>query len=263
MVEGIRIQGFIFNWPGKKQHAAQLEEMLRKHCEVSVINSDDSLRNIHSHWHHIGNDAYFTEQWNGAVKRFDGDVFLHIQADIWPQNVGKMLSECLRCMREHDVGVYAPDLDFQPHAFSPHSLVPVEKGIYEVPINDGSFWAIKASVLRNTPGIDPKVNRLGWGIDFVVAAVAKRMGLRVVRDYRFRAGHIRSRGYNSQQAAAQWVALKESLDPALRETFEALAKERNRMALRNDSPSLVVRGFTGIYSRIRRFSRIARRRVLH
>ena len=156
MDEGVRLQAFIFNWPGKKQHAAQLEQMLRQHCEVFVINSDDSLRNKHPHWHHIGNNAYFTEQWNEALKRFDGDVFLHIQADVWPQNVGKMIAECLRCMREHNVGVYAPDLDFQPQAFSPRSLVPVEKGIYEVPLNDNSIWAIKAAVLQNTPAIDPK-----------------------------------------------------------------------------------------------------------
>jgi hypothetical protein len=263
MDEGVRLQAFIFNWPGKKQHAAQLEQMLRQHCEVFVINSDDSLRNKHPHWHHIGNNAYFTEQWNEALKRFDGDVFLHIQADVWPQNVGKMIAECLRCMREHNVGVYAPDLDFQPQAFSPRSLVPVEKGIYEVPLNDKSIWAIKAAVLQNTPAIDPKVNRLGWGTGFVVAAVAKRMGLRVVRDYRFRAGHIRSRGYNTQEASAQWVAWMANLDPALRETIEELTRERNRMVLNNDSPSLLVRGFTGIYRSVRRFSRIARRKVLH
>ena len=50
------------------------------------------------------------------MKRFDGDVFLQIQADIWRQNMGKMASECVRCMREHAVGVYAPALDFTPHA---------------------------------------------------------------------------------------------------------------------------------------------------
>jgi hypothetical protein len=263
MVDGVHIQGFIFNWPGRKQHAALLERMLREHCEVSVINSDDSLRKAHPHWHHIGNDAYFTAQWNEAVKRFNGDVLLHIQADIWPQNVGKMIAQCVRCMREHAVGVYAPDMDFQPHAFSPRSLVPLEKGIYEVPVNDTSIWAIKAAVLRNTPAVDLKLCRFGWGIEFVVAAVAKRLGLRVVRDFRFRAGHIRSRGYNSQEAFTQWLAWKETLEPGLREVVEELVRERDRMAYINNSPRLVVRGFRGIYGRIRRFSRIARRMALH
>jgi hypothetical protein len=263
MVDGARVQGFIFNWPGRKQHAALLEKMLRPHCQVFVINSDDSLRGKYPHWHHIGNDAYFTAQWNEAVKRFDGDVFLHIQADIWPQNVGKMISECLRCMREHKVGVYAPDLDFQPHVFSPRSLVPVEKGIYEVPITDESCWAIKGAVLRNTPAIDPRVNRLGWGHDFMVAAVARRMGLKVVRDYRFRAGHLRSRGYDIQEAQGQWGAWKENLDPALRETIDKLIHERDRLALSHASPSLLIRGFTGMYRRGRSLLVIARRMLLH
>jgi hypothetical protein len=41
------VAAFIFNWPGEKQHAAELEAMFRQHCEVIVINSDDSLRTRH------------------------------------------------------------------------------------------------------------------------------------------------------------------------------------------------------------------------
>jgi hypothetical protein len=40
----MKVQAFIFNWPGRKQHAAKLEAMVRPHCAVAVINSDDSLR---------------------------------------------------------------------------------------------------------------------------------------------------------------------------------------------------------------------------
>ena len=56
--------------------------MFRQHCEVMVINTDDSLRARHPHWHHIAKEGYFTDQWNAALEQFDADVFLQIQADI-------------------------------------------------------------------------------------------------------------------------------------------------------------------------------------
>ncbi len=105
----MRIQAFIFNWPGKKQHAAKLERMFRPHCEVIVINSDDSLRTRYPHWQHIGNDGYFTEQWNAALQRFNADIFVHIQGDIWPTKIGQVLSECTRFIKNYGVGAYAPN----------------------------------------------------------------------------------------------------------------------------------------------------------
>src|ERR1700736_1887808 len=92
----MRVQAFIFNWPGKKQHAAILEKLFRPHCETTVINSDDSVRLRHPHWQRIGNDAYCAEQWNASLDRFDAVVFVHIRPDIWPQRRGLVLAEPVR-----------------------------------------------------------------------------------------------------------------------------------------------------------------------
>jgi hypothetical protein len=161
-LNSVRIQAFICNWPGKKQHAAELEAMFRQHCEVMVINTDDSLRARHPHWHHIGNEGYFTDQWNAALEQFDADVFLQIQADIWPTQLGRMLSECVRYISNFGVGVYAPNLNYTAHVFRRESLVRVNDAVYEVPNTDSSFWAMTSEVIRNTPAINPEINRLGW-----------------------------------------------------------------------------------------------------
>jgi hypothetical protein len=258
---GVRIQAFIFNWPGKKQHAAELEANFERLCEVCVINSDDSLRARYPNWHHIGSDGYFTAQWNAAVQRFDGDIFLHIQADIWPAKLRRMLGECVKQISDFGVGVYAPNLNFNPHVFRPESLVRVSEGVYEVPTTDCSFWAIAGDVIRNAPAIDPKVNKLGWGIDLLVAAVAKLKGLKVVRDYRFTAGHIKSRGYDSAEASKQWDALINSLDPLLVEEINALAKERHRLVVSNSSPNPAVRASVALRSRVARGMLLAQRRL--
>lgn len=258
----MRIQAFIFNWPGEKQHAAKLEAMLRQNCEVSVINSDDSMRNLHPHWCHIGSDGYFTDQWNAALERFDGDVLLHVQADVWPHDVGPMLAECVRYMRDHDVGVYAPDIVYTSHVYRRESLAILHNGVYEVPSTDCSCWAITAEVLRNTPAVDPEVNRLGWGIDFLVAAVAKRMGRKVVRDYRFRADHPKSRGYDSQQALKQWNEFKQGLDPVLRKTMDALELEHERVVLQSTSDAPASPGMMQPRSRFVRAARALRSKWL-
>lgn len=257
----MRIQAFIFNWPGRKQHAAELEASFEKLCEVRVINSDDGLRARHPHWQHIGSDGYFTAQWNAAVERFDGDIFLHIQADIWPGDLRQMLGECVKQMTSYGVGVYAPNLDFNPHVFRPESLVRVSEGVYEVPTTDCSFWAISDEVIRNVPKIDPKVNKFGWGVDLLVAAVAKRRGLKVARDYRFTAAHMKSRGYDTAEASNQWQALKNSFDPLLSAEIDALAKERHRLVVNNSSTNPAIRASSALRSRVTRGMLLAQRRL--
>jgi hypothetical protein len=79
------------------------------------------------------------------------DVFLHIQADVWPDKFEQMLSECIKCLTNLGVGIYAPNVNFNPHVFSRRFLPRLSYGIYEVPATDCSFWAISADVLRNTP----------------------------------------------------------------------------------------------------------------
>jgi hypothetical protein len=244
----MKLQAFIFNWPGKKQHAAKLEALFRPHCETTVINSDDNLRAAHPHWQHIGNDAFFTAQWNAALDRFNGDIFVHIQADVWPVSVGEVLAESVRFIRDRNVGVYAPDVDFNAHFYRTRELSKIAEGVYEVPRTDCSFWAISAEVLRDTPRVDPRVNRLGWGIEEVVGAVARRKGLKLVRDYRFTAGHEKGSGYNLEKAWDEWQLLRGELEPELRDEMDAMEAERHRLRI----PETPRKGMDGLFGAVRR-----------
>jgi hypothetical protein len=258
----MRIQAFIFNWPGKKQHAAKLERMFRPHCEVIVINSDDSLRTQYPHWEHIGNDGYFTEQWNSALKRFDADIFVHIQGDIWPTKIGEVLSECTRFIKNYGVGVYAPNTNYNPHVYRTQMLRKLQEGVYEVPTTDNSFWAMPSEVIRNTPRVDPSVNRIGWGIEYLVGAVARRSGRRIVRDYRFTAGHLRSTGYDNGDAFREWEQLKKAVDPGLSQEMESLQRERNALVTHTSSwEHPVARLLTAARARTNRGAIILQRRI--
>ena len=258
----MRVQAFIFNWPGKKQHAAILEKLFEPHCKTTLINSDDSLRLRHPRWQHIGNDAYFTDQWNAALDRFDADVFVHIQADVWPEKVGLVLAEAVRYIRDFGVGVYAPNADFNAHVYRRETLAKLDNGVYEVPATDCCFWAISAEVLRNTPRVDPRTNKLGWGIEYMVGAVTRQRGLRLVRDYRFTAGHPKFSGYGHEQASQEWVALKNGLDPALRAEMQSVEAERESLIVSNISRNPLDRVVSGVRNRASRQAVILHRRVM-
>jgi hypothetical protein len=258
----MRVQALIFNWPGKKQHAAILEKLFSPHCETTVINSDDSLRLRHRHWQHIGNDAYFTEQWNAALDRFDADVFVHIQADVWPERVPLMLAEAVRYIRHFGVGVYAPNVDFNAHVYDRNVLAKLDNGVYEVPATDCCFWAISGEVIRNTPRVDPRTNKLGWGIEYMVGAVSRLRGLRLVRDYRFKAGHPKFSGYGHEQASREWGALKNSLEPALRVEMESVEKERENLIVKNVPRNPLDRVVNGVRNRASRQAVILQRRFM-
>src|SRR2546427_4348263 len=159
----MRIQAFIFNWPGEKQRAAKLEAMLRQNCETSVINSDDSMRNLHPHWCHIGSDGYFTDQWNAALERFIGDVLLHVQADVWPHDVGPMLAECVRYMRDHDVGVYAPDIVNTPHVYRRGSRGFLYYRVFEVAENYFLGLGLVSGTGLNQTAVEQQGRKVGWG----------------------------------------------------------------------------------------------------
>jgi hypothetical protein len=258
----MKIQAFIFNWPGKKQHAARLERMFRPHCEAIVINSDDSLRQRYPHWEHIGNDGYFTDQWNAALDRFDADVFVHIQGDIWPTNVGQQLSEGVRFIDNYGVGVYAPNTNYNPHVYRMQSLRKLQEGVYEVPTPDSSFWAMPSEVIRNTPRVDRRINRLGWGIDYLVCAAAKLSGRKIVRDYRFTAGHVKSTGYENGEARREWEQLKKTVDPLVSREMEALQRERNALVTHTSSwAHPVARLLTAVNARTSRGAIILQRRI--
>jgi hypothetical protein len=257
----MKLQTFIFNWPGRKQHAAKLEAMFRPCCETIVINSDDNLRASYPHWQHIGNEAYFTTQWNAALDRFNADVFVHIQADVWPVKVEQVLKHAVKYIGSYGVGVYAPDVDFNAHCYRKEDLPKLDEGVFEVPATDCCFWAIKGEVLRDAPRIDPRINQLGWGIEYMVGALTHGKGLKLARDYRFTAGHRKGSGYNLTQAFEEWQTLRSGLDPELRTRMELIEQAREKLLVRRKPRNLADRYLNALLERARRSAIIAQNRL--
>ncbi len=212
----MRIQAFIFSWTGHEARAAALEAALAPLVQrVSVINSEEGLEAVHPEWIHLGEQAYFSAQWNEALARFDGDLLLHIQADAWCDDFPGLVRRALDLFQRRPVGILEPKVDFTDFEYDARRLRPVEPGLAEVPLTDCTCWFIEASILRAFRPVDLSLNRFGWGICAVMAALCLQRGRLCLRDFSLRVHHPRRRGYSSWAATQERAAYFATLEPPL------------------------------------------------
>jgi hypothetical protein len=213
---GIKFQAVVFNWKGHEKRAFELEQKLSSLVPTFVINSEDSARALHPNWLHLGENAYFSAQWNKALEIFSADVLLHIQADASCHDFEALISAARKHFESSLVGVYEPHVDFSDIQYNLSAMPAIAPGVYSVPMTDCTCWFISRSVLRHFRPLDLSINRLGWGIPAVVAALAGLNDMHCVRDYSKKISHPKSRGYSTAQAAQERTAYLQSMPSAIR-----------------------------------------------
>ncbi len=217
--EIVKIEAFIPDWPGPKQHAAEIYRQVSPRYPTTILNDPTE---------------YFNAQWARARSLFTGDVLLWVMADIdLPPTYPQMFQEMERVMARGDVGWYAPDVAWTSFIFDKSTLPQMEPEIYEVPNTDSVCFAVRGDVVRAMPYIDPKLCFM-WGMDFTAILTAHLMGLKIVRDYRFKVHHPNNTGYNIQQASAGMRALFEgdSFEPHFKAEMVKWIEKTNRLKVK-------------------------------
>jgi hypothetical protein len=210
----MRVQAFIPNWPGPKQHASELAGIIREFCPVTVL--DDP------------ND-YFNAQWEKARAAFTGDILLWAMADVQlPNKFDEMFGEGRYMLSRPDVGWYAPDIDWTSYIYDQADLAQVDRGIFEVPNTDSVLFMIRRDVIDAMPHIDPQVSFM-WGMDITAIATARLMNLKVVRDYKFKAGHPNNTGYDISRAGKEMIPMFNAMSPELREEARRVEADVRRL----------------------------------
>lgn len=190
----MNIQAFIPDWKGIHANPWMLQNHLEPFCEVTILESYD---------------VPFSIQWEEAVSKFDGDVFLWTMADarlnpnyryqdLFPAMVGAYY--------RGDVGMYAPNLDYTAMVYDTSKLRQVEPGLYEVAGTDLVFASIHRDLLAALPPLG--CNTHAWSYDYLIASIATKMGKKVVRDYNFLIDHPYSKAYSEPEAIGQqdaWI----------------------------------------------------------
>jgi hypothetical protein len=210
----MRVQAFIPNWPGPKQHASELAAVIRDYCPTTVLNDPND---------------YFNAQWEKARSQFTGDILFWCMADVTlPQGFSHMFGEGRYFMSRPDTGWWAPDIDWTSYIYDKSDLSPVAPDVYEVPNTDSLCFMIRRDVVNAMPYIDPKISFM-WGMDITAIATARLLGLKVVRDYRFKAQHPNDTGYSIPAAGAGMNPLFNTMSSELREACAAVEADVRRL----------------------------------
>jgi hypothetical protein len=210
------VDAFIFNWPGHEENAVALAERLGPRLRTTVINSDVAAAPRHRDWVHLGEEAYFSAQWNAARERLSGDVLFHVQADALCSDVDAVLGRALAVFARYGPGVYEPNPDYTAVHYARSLLPTLEPDLCVVPLTDCTCWFVAADLVRTLPPVDVSINRFGWGVCAAVAALGGRRRRPCLRDYRFTIEHPRGRGYPASEAVRQRIAYIRALPPSLR-----------------------------------------------
>ena len=215
----MRVEAFVPDWPGVKQHAAEIANQVARIYPTRILDNPND---------------YFNAQWERARSLFTGDILLWAMADITlPERFPEMCQEMERVMETGEVGWYAPDVAWTGFIFDKSDLKPFNPGtdIYEVPNTDSVLFAIRGDVVRAMPYIDPEISFM-WGMDFAAIVTAHLMGLKTVRDYKFKAGHPNDTGYEIDRASREFGKLNDSYEPKFREEMEKWIAWTNRLKRR-------------------------------
>ena len=179
-----KIHFFIFSWPGTEDNAANLKKVIPN----STV---------------IGGDKYFSEQWNEAIGKFSGDVFAVITADVVCDDVILLIGRIRLAFTNSEIGVYGPRIDYSGIKFYKTSAPGFESNFNVVPYTDSTCIAVRGEIIKAFEPVNLNVNRYGWGINQVVAAITKKHGKVCVEDYAITLKHPKNRGYDTQMAIEQ------------------------------------------------------------
>jgi hypothetical protein len=230
----MHIQPFIFNWKGQYEKTSEKEKQLNRIItNTKVINSDEQL--FKPAWHNIGEQAYFSRQFQTAIDLFDADVFFHVQGDASYHNWVGVLAHAVKYFPTYNWGIYAPNVDYTYHVASRvniNSLSCKDKHLHVVSCTDCTCWLIHKDIITmfRKRNIDLSISTYGWGIAVIFSALSFICNRPVLRDYNHTVIHPGGTGYPKGEAMTQMHRLFATLDPELKEAVHCVRSNKERLA---------------------------------
>jgi hypothetical protein len=198
-------QAFIFNWYRTSENAKKLQKQFSDlGIETYVINShEEENNNGLPNWINIGESGYMVQQYAKAKEIFSKTYFIEMFADIYDVQAELIIERASYVFSKYDCGVYAPNVDYIYWDFDTNKLPKLEENLYEVKNPESLFSIIHKDILTDV-ALNPVKYKIGWGIDFLVCALASLQKKRVIRDYITTVRHPRDRGYQNPEAAKEY-----------------------------------------------------------
>lgn len=240
------VHTFILSWPGFEEKARALELAVAGATDhLSVIHSltGPSRAEIPDHWVVLPDGAYYGVKFEKSLELCEGDVMLHIQADVECDEWPRFLEECTKAFASRsDLALFAPLVDWTPWSLARTTLErSPKKPVHRVSMVDGIVWAMGPATLERLRHLDYTTNPLGRGIELAAAAFARANGYVALVDATIAVSHPQGSGYSEADAAMQLSAFLEQLtepERAARVFIERLHLTRLRRQKRAVLPLL-------------------------
>lgn len=220
----------VISWHGfgdRARHIAQqLNGLPGVRLRVIYSNATETPERGAGSWLQVPNEHYFGAKFSAALPDFDDDVLMIVQADALCEDWRGMVQRCqLRFAQRPRLGLWAPRIAYTP--WLPKRvdirLLPGEN-MTEVAHTDAIVLAMSREVVQRLRDLDYRENNIGWGIDWIAICHCYTRGLAVLREDELAIAHPPSRGYDSRQATAQWLAFMQQMTEAEQAMFEILKR---------------------------------------
>lgn len=235
----MKIQTFIFNWPGVKEGRThyeltceKVEQLKRISKNPIVINSDDDHKE--AAWHNIGDRSFFAAQFLKALDLFDGDILFHIQADASYDNWLPIYKSAVQYFERYKWGIYAPNVDFTWYTSERTDLDEFNikhRNLKMVANPDCTCWMIHKDVLNEAVKrkIDFAPYHMGWSFDIVYTALAFMMKRPVIRDYQYTITHPNVTNYSKPQAETEMHDFYNALPEDIQKPFSYIKGDIHKL----------------------------------
>ncbi len=229
------IHAFIINWPGTFERCQLIEkDLLAIGVRVQVINSDPE-HNLEG-WLNLGPDAFFGDQLRAVLENLNGEILLHIHANIIFDDWHNLLSDALRSQIQYNWAVYAPNVlstfwsdrdairtyvqdgapDLTLAACVDKACLLIDKSMIQL------FYAWGLNLL-----LDDNNNSLAW--DVTVCAISHLSGRSVLRNYQYTAESQISERISSEAAVREVISTDSRLPPSVRKCMNLMFTEPNKL----------------------------------
>ncbi len=236
----MKIQTFIFNWPGMKEGKTHYEMVTKKVEQLKLLEKDPIVINSDEEhdqpeWHNIGNDGYFTAQFMKALDLFEGDILFHIQADCYYDNWQPIYDSAVKYYKKYKWGIYAPNVDYTWYTSERTDLdmfrIP-EDNLKMVANPDCTCWMIHKDILKEAVKrkIDFAPYKMGWSFDIIYTALCYMLKRPVLRDYRYTVKHPQETNYSKPQAEIEMHNFYNSLPEEIKRPFAMIKGDINQLA---------------------------------
>jgi hypothetical protein len=206
------VDAYIFSWGNYLMNAKLLQSELSSIIKnVFILHSGASEEKGEGSVIYLSENHFFGDQFKKCSDLLENSFLFHIQADTKILDLNK-LKDYLEKSINLNVGISAPNLSRTGWSTGTVSFVDEVQNLIELPSGlkhvtntDCTAWIINSIVLSEYRRRINYFPHFGWGIDLVMCALSRQLGLPVIRDTNLEIFHESGTGYSIPGATEEYV----------------------------------------------------------